>query len=66
MPKYRIISYRYDTDREFTHFNATNDVEAKKKFEREFKNNKNFSWDHLDLYRIIQEEKLSARLDYKD
>jgi len=58
MPKYRVLSSRFDVSETIAGvFEAPTDSVAKIIFQERFKNNENFAWDYLVLRRIDQEEK---------
>lgn len=53
---YRVTASRGDvSEHTIAEFTANSDKEAREKFEKEFKNNKNYSWDWLKLVRYTEE-----------
>jgi len=58
MNNYRVVSGRWDSGPdEVKKFRAKSDRRAKTRFKKDFVDNKNYSWDHLKLVRILKSGK---------
>lgn len=63
--KYRVMSSRFDIQEHLVGaFEAEDDNEANRIFDRDFRYNQNYGWDWLRLLRIDQEEK-TTQIAYK-
>lgn len=54
MGNYLVLACRHDVPSYAAGWiHASSDEEAKDRFKREYVENKNYAWDHLDLLRVV-------------